>query len=205
MKKIVKGLLVATMIAPVALNAFGMGLSVPVYTNVEHDQTSSSDYYVEWEEDSVSGFGLVIDTNIGKNKLYNWRLNIESTEVEGKYGGEFDRISFVNTFGFSLFRNERVRVFAGPRLNIGIEERGSDGSGVEVSIAPAVGVNVHLGSVVSLGLDIDYKISALSTSIGDYDYGYYDRDYDEDLSGMMARFYILFKFGEKYAYRNKLR
>jgi len=204
MKSIVKSLIIVGMIAPVALNAFGLGISVPLLTNVEHE---SNNRYGSWEEDKVSGFGFVLDSNVGKNRLYNYRLNIESTEVETEGGLKFDRLSFVNTFGFSLFRNKRVRVFAGPRLNIGVEER-RDGDGAEVSIAPVVGVNVHLGSVVSLGFDIDYKISALSSSVGDYGYSYnryYYDDYDEDLSGMMARFYVLFKLGERYKYADKLR
>ena len=194
MKNIGKGLLITALMTPIVLNAFGMGISVPFSTNVKH---SDNDYHRNWKEDSVSGFGLVLDSNIKRNRLYSYRLNLEKTEVETESGVEFDRFSIVNTFGFRLFTNDRVRVWMGPRLNIGIEER-RGGDGVEVSIAPAMGVNVHLGSVVSLGFDLDYKINALSSSVGDsgYSSSYYDNydDYDEDLSGAMARFYVLFNF-----------
>jgi len=186
MKNILKVLFITAMITPIALNAFGMGLTIPMFTNVEHENDNGR----TWKEDSMSGYGLVLDTNIGKNKLYNYRLNIESNEIEAENGYKFDKTSIVNTFGFALFRNEHVRVFMGPRLNIGFEDRREDDSRLEYSLAPAIGVNIHLGSVVSLGLDFDYKISALATSIGDYN--------DEDLSGITSRFYILFKFGENY-------
>lgn len=197
MKKIVKGLLVATMITPVALNAFGMGLSVPVMTNVKHDIDGGGTL----EEDSISGFGLALDSNIEKNRLYNWRFNLEANEIETKGGYKYDKISIINTFGFSLFRNERVRVFMGPRLEFGFMAE-DNWDGIEFSLAPAVGVNVHLGSVVSLGLDMDYKIDGLSATTRESDYG---RESDATLSGMTARFYVLFKFGEQYKYADKLR
>jgi len=193
MKNIVKGLLLTSMMTPVALNAFGMGLSAPVMTNVKHDIDGGG----KWKEDSISGFGLVLDSNIGKNKLYNWRLNLESNKIKTESGYKYDKSSFINTFGFSLFRNKRVRVFMGPRLEFGFMSE-DNWDGIEFAISPTVGVNVHLGPVVSLGLDMDYKIDGLSSSTRSYDNYYSDSDIDETLSGMTTRFYILFRFGERY-------
>jgi len=191
MKNIVKGLLLTAMMTPVALNAFGIGHSIPIMTNVKHDVDGGG----KWKEDSISGFGLVLDSNIGKNKLYNWRLNLESNKIKTESGYKYDKSSIINTFGFSLFRNKRVRVFMGPRLEFGFMSE-DNWDGIEFAISPTVGVNVHLGSVVSLGLDMDYKIDGLSTSTRSYDNYYSDRD--ETLSGMTTRFYVLFKFGERY-------
>ena len=200
MKRVFKSMLFVVLILPATLSAFGMGLSIPFGTTVEHENSGSSDYYGTWEEDSIIGLGLVTDTNIGKNRLYNWRFNLESSNLEDEYGNEFDRLSIVNTFGFALVRNKVVRFFMGPRINIGFEDRPNGGSGVEFSVAPVAGVNINLGPVVSLGLDLDYKIPGLAVSAGDYDCAYGNCDYAEDLSGATARFYLLFRFGERYYY-----
>jgi hypothetical protein len=135
MKKIVKKSLLLVMIVPLGLNAFGMGVSVPFYSNVQHEQ--SSGYGTQWEEEGLSGYGLVLDSNIGKNKLYNYRLNIESNRIKVVDGIEYDKTAIVNTFGFALYRNKRVRVFMGPRLNIGFEKR-QNNEGIEISLAPVV-------------------------------------------------------------------
>jgi len=197
MKNTVKGLLITAMITPVTLNAFGMGLSVPIMTNVEHNIDGYGNS--KWKEDSISGFGLVLDSNIGKNKLYNWRLNLESNKIETEYGYKYDKNSFINTFGFSIFRNKIVRVFMGPRLEFGFINENT-WNGFEFALSPVVGVNINLGSVISLGLDVDYKIDGLSTSTRSYDNYYYDNynNRDETLSGMTTRFYLLFRFGERY-------
>ena len=109
--------------------------------------------------------------------------------------------NIVNTFGFGVYRNEKVRLWIGPRLNIQFSEYthdffpGEDGGEFGIGIAPATGVNVSLGRVVSLAADIDYKqafVTGSKTSNTGHGYGGVNE-------GVTARFYVLFKFGETFS------
>ena len=80
------------------------------------------------------------------------------------------KINIVNTFGFGVLRTEKVRLWVGPRINIAYDwDTGDDGwnrLGFEFGVAPAVGVNVNLGRLVSLAADVDYRVA---TTFGAYD------------------------------------
>ena len=219
MNNLLLALLVA---APMTASAAGMGIYVPfnVTETEKHnfDTSSSTDDTDTYEYSASPGFGITFDSNIGKDKLYNYRLGLEYRKADldtingHSYTGTYTKTMFniVNTFGFGVYRNETVRLWIGPRLNIQFEtaehshtSNYSSGS-FGVGIAPAAGINVSLGKVVALAFDVDYHVAGI---VGSHEYtstDYYGNTYTDNESftgtntGITARFYVLFKFGEKF-------
>ena len=213
MKKLALALLLAM---PMVASAAGMGVYVPFSVGDSGTYTISpdwatNDFDVDREDKSAVGLGITFDSNIGKDKLFNYRFGFEYTNNEiDNYDGfscgggsdcEFSRMNFVNTFGFGVLRTETVRLWVGPRINIGWNwQTGDNGyadAAFELGIAPAVGVNVNLGRVVSLAADLDYRFAAVG--------GAWSSDFDSDsgtytgtVTGATARFYVLFRFGEEF-------
>jgi len=206
MKKLAVSLLLAL---PMMASAAGMGVYVPL--GVANSTSVSGDYYsatVDKDYEPAIGFGLAFDSNIGKDKLFNYRLGLEymNVNVDNVNGHSSDqtysRFNIVNTMGFGVLRTETIRLWVGPRINIGWNFRDetyayTDYNEVvfELGIAPAVGVNINLGRVVSLGFDVDYRFAAL--------YGAWSTSYDDDTftgnaTGPTARAYVLFRFGEEF-------
>ena len=206
MKKLALSLLLAM---PMVASAAGMGVYVPFSVGDSATITDSPDYQVEETYDidykSSVGLGIAFDSNIGKDKLFNYRLGVEFMNEEAdNCAGDCDlgtKINIVNTFGFGVLRTETVRLWVGPRVNIGWTFDTYDNNGAraefEFGVAPAVGVNVNLGRVVSLAADLDYRFAGA--------FGAYDSDvlgdggsYTSSKTGATARFYVLFRFGEEF-------
>lgn len=209
-KKLALSLLLAM---PMAASAAGMGVYVPFSGSNTMSVTDSPDNGVEEDLDfdfkSSAGLGLAFDTNIGKDKLFNYRLGLEfmKQEVDKLNGNSCisgcdfgTRVNMVNTFGFGVLRTQTVRLWVGPRINIAYDwDTGDDGwnrVGFEFGVAPAVGVNVNLGRLVSLGADVDYRFA---TAFGAYDDDFSNSGtYSGTTTGPTARFYVLFRFGEQF-------
>ncbi len=216
MKKLALSLLLAM---PMVAGAAGMGVYVPFSVGDSADVTLDSDYGSEdinLEFKSAAGLGIAFDSNIGKDKLFNYRLGLEymtqeidTVDGDSCGGGsdcDFTRLNMVNTFGFGVLRTKTVRLWVGPRINLAYNtlEDNSYGetftlSHVEFGVAPAVGVNVNLGSLVSLGADLDYRFSGLAGTWEFKENSGSDNDtYSGGATGVTARFYVLFRFGEEF-------
>ena len=222
MTKMKNLLLSALVAAPLASSAAGMGIYIPfnITETEKHDFDStynSGKTTDTYEYKTSPGFGVAFDSNIGKDKLYNYRLGLEyrnatlDTINNHSYTGTYTKSMFniVNTFGFSVYRNETVRLWIGPRLNIQFEtsehSRSSNysNSSFGIGIAPTAGVNVSLGKVVALAFDVDYHVAGIA---GSHEYtttDYYGTTTKHDAysgtnTGITARFYVLLKFGEKF-------
>ena len=211
MKKLAVSLLLAL---PMMASAAGMGVYVPFSVGDSATISNSPDYGVDEDFDidykPSLGFGIAFDSNIGKDKLFNYRLGLEYSKVEVDTfdghsctsGCDFGtKINIVNTFGFGVLRTEMVRLWVGPRINIGWTFDTYDNNGAraefELGVAPAVGVNVNLGRLVSLAADVDYKFA---TGFGAYDSDdtFDGGSYTASKTGATARFYVLFRFGEEF-------
>jgi len=196
------GILASLLAFPMMAQAAGMGVYIPyAFGDSSSLTTSDTSEDVTVDYKASSGFGVVFDSNIGKNSLYNYRLGLESVSMSRK-DADFDlsRYNMIHTFGFGVLRKEMVRLWIGPRINIaymtGSGDFGYSETAVEFGIAPAIGVNVNLGSVVSLGLDLDYRFSTVGGSFSN-DFGV-DDSYAGSTTGMTARFLLMFRFGETF-------
>ena len=212
-KKLALALLLAM---PMVASAAGMGLYIPVglgysgsYTR-DYDNSLIPNQDIDFDYKASAGFGLAFDTNIGEDSLFNYRLGLEvmNQEIDQVDGasctGDCDfgtRFNMVHTFGFGVLCTQTVRLWVGPRINVAFEsdtgENGYTRAGFEFGIAPAVGVNVNLGRVVSLSADLDYRI-ATTAGAWDSDFAIDGGSYSGVTTGATARFYVLFRFGEQF-------
>jgi hypothetical protein len=209
-KKLALSLLLAM---PMVASASGMGIYIPynISETEELEYTDGGGTY-DFEYKPSAGIGFVFDTNIGKDKLFNYRLGLEyvRTELDNidgnslPAGSTFDKSTFniVNTFGFGLLRTQTVRLWVGPRVNVQFENAdfevfsisGSQSS-IGVGLGLAAGVNVNLGKVVSLAADLDYHAVSV---VGTEDFAGFTEEYTAVNKGATIRFYVLFKFGETF-------
>lgn len=211
---------------PLLVQAAGMGITIPfTITEKEHINYSNVNLpTATYEYKPGSGLGFVFDTNIGKNSDFSYRLNLEYTQAEldsssRLYSSSFTKHKYniINTFGFSLYHSPYVRFWVGPRLNVQYEHASSDSNirrqnSYGIGIGIATGLNVHLGSKVSLGADIDYHGVSM---IGGEDYRTYDGTTTGDVThytafvgtnkGVTSHIYLLFRFGEQYEERASLK
>jgi len=114
-------------------------------------------------DDNGSGFGFVLDTAVAKNRVFNYRLELgyERKNYEDEAGAilEMDNFVVVNDFGFGVVRTPKLRFWLGPELKIASgsgnvdtdEDEVVDYDLVNVGIGPVVGLNFHIGKLVTLG------------------------------------------------------
>jgi len=90
------------------------------------DDDWDSDY--DWDYDDDDGFnfkfdtesdyktrmiGVMLDTNVARDSLFNYRLNISLDENEinfGRFKDKLDGYVMDHTFGFGVLRNQNVRL-----------------------------------------------------------------------------------------------
>ena len=151
------------------------------------------------------GFGLSFDTNLGKNKVFGYRLNFEYYKASGTdYYRPFDSrddikikydvakrvFSMVNILHFGLYRSEHVRLWIGPALALHNEDSNERDdydtytySEMNIDVGPAIGLNYNINEDFSLSLDANYGILSSGTS------------------ALKARAYVFWRFGETFVAR----
>jgi len=226
--KILNKLALALLLAmPAMVNAGGIGLYVPVSLGDTMDVTvtpdfgSKKDYDQTYNFDTSTGFGLTYDSNLGKDKLFNYRLGVEwmdrtISSYSGNNGssdctGDCDmyRFQIVQAFGFGVLRTEMVRLWIGPRINVGYNYADQSDHGYEtkevnfeIGIAPVVGVNLNFGRWFAVAADLDYRFAyttgarTTTTIITDKES---TASYTGSNNGASLRLYAIFKFGEDYS------
>ena len=208
-------LLLALLLLPLSLNAVGIGVYIPLSFAEESSVNYTSTYYDKGYSQNrnykpSTGFGLVFDTNIQKNRLFNYRLGVEAlhrtvndinnTQCTNNCN-ESTRVNIVNTFGFGIVRNEKIRVWVGPRINVAFHI----GSGrneyyrheLEFGVSPAMGANIDLGKAVSLSFDLDYRMAVITGSYGASNSSS-SINYDGTTQGATARLYFIFKLKDGF-------
>ena len=213
-KKLALSLLLAM---PMVASAAGMGVYIPLNLT-EKEELEYVDYTgtYEFNYKPSAGLGITFDSNIGKDKLYNYRFGFEYSKAttDNEWWGESvggaitkEKYNFVNTFGFGVVRTKTVRLWIGPRINIQFENGTNEDtsllsveqSSFGIGIGAALGLNVNLGRTVSLAADLDYHaVSIVGTEDGTALGIPFSDEYSGINSGATARFYVLFRFGETF-------
>jgi hypothetical protein len=142
--------------------------------------------------------GFMLDTNVARDSVFNYRLNIALDEADIKpdrgRGKKYDGYVMEHTFGFGVLRNQNVRLWIGPQINLSYYTE-DDFDMFGLGFGPAVGVNIHAGDKVSFTVTSGYKFNFLFGSVG-------DDDYDEDFTGYEGQYYInfgvLFRINDVY-------
>ncbi len=209
---------IALALPSTALMAAGMGLHVPISLHstavVDNDiyRSDTEEYDTDDVEYKTSfGKGITFDSNIGQNRIYNYRLSLETIRLKiDKINGKTcqgectsTRYNMVHTFGFGAIRNRDFRLWLGPRLNIAINEENGNSTNrqdddvssyVEIGLAAALGANFNINRAFAIAVDIDYRTSLATVILEEDD----DNDRDESVEGATIRVYALFRFGERF-------
>lgn len=67
------------------------------------------------------GGGLILDTCVSEDKLFNYRLNLGYNRLIQSHEIKMHQLTWVNTFGFGILRTELIRLWLGPQLGMGYE------------------------------------------------------------------------------------
>lgn len=164
MKHLRQCALVVTVLLAFAPSAWATGLGLYFeYGNVPDGQFDMSFGDLNYEEDNF-GTGFSVDTNVATDSVFNYRLDVGYQRVQqdlGRFGTtNSDGLVLDNAFGFGVFRNEHVRLWIGPsvRLNFDFFD-GADAFDFGVGAGPAIGLNIHTGDLISLGITTGYHFS----------------------------------------------
>jgi len=124
---------------------------------------------VSYETGRIST-GLVVDTAVARNALFNYRMNLGYEHINEKFNdttfARFNGGSFENIFGFGVYRSKLMRVWLGPSLRLasGVLDESDFPGGIPGSIVNltagggiAAGVNVHTGDIGSVSFTIGYQ------------------------------------------------
>lgn len=192
------------MAAGIGFNLTGGGAS----TEWEVEQDFSP--YYEYDRDvdvARGGIGLIFDTTVAKNRLFNYRLNIGSEAVEYDIdgGGTFETTGWFmsHDFGFGLIRKKNLRLWAGPEVRLSYSEGELENdSSTELHMAtfgigPVVGLNLNFGKKLTLAL----KVGALSMGGGGYiedKTSGLEWDITEEGSYSFVNVGLIFRLGDNY-------
>lgn len=151
------------LLASDAAYAGGFGGSIS-YTRSQSELDDVDDFWADLntESDEV-GIGLVFDTNLARDRLFNYRLYASLAFVDEEVGQaglenqvQGTNVSLDQTFGFGFIRTPSVRVFIGPSLHLGIGRiddhidvsgfrENYERTSVTAGLGPELGVNFNVG------------------------------------------------------------
>lgn len=210
-----KLLIISLLMAP--MSSFGIGIGMTLGSGAEEwdDTCCTSDTYDHSGDRELSHFGLVLDSAVAKDRIFNYRFSLvgEENNVEDDGNGlQMTGVAFIHDFGFALFKNERVRIWMGPRIKLSfydeLEQTGApnsqeeaDGEVVGFGVGPVFGVNFHLPRVVTFALSFGVMAS---TYDGDYDawnpIGTINSNstVEADSTGSFFNFSVIFRIRDNY-------
>ena len=214
MKKTVASIAAAMVLTPMILQAGGIGVYIPYSmghksTGTFYSASGVNDDDFDYTLKDKLGLGLAFATNLGKEDMMGYKLGLEYTNPEfDNFPDSATKIGILNTLEFAVYSNEVIKLWLGPRLNLGYEwydKNGYSYSGMEIGIAPATGINVNLPGNVSITFDLDYKFAWQGGSAGgDASSTKFAPDtfdaYTSSPTGMTARLGVMYRFGEEDAY-----
>ena len=103
-------------------HAFGIGPYVEFASGSGSFNEDGGQLYMTGDDGDidvgVAGFGVVMDTNLSRNRVFNYRLSLGYNTLD--YPDEIDgwRVSLDNTFGFGIVKTDRFRLWIGPQLHL---------------------------------------------------------------------------------------
>ena len=155
------------------------------------------------------GVGISFDTNLGKNKVFAYRLNFEYYRATGtdfyfpsdtvfenykvKYDVKKSVFSVVNIFSFGIYRSKYMRLWIGPVLSIHSEKSDERNDyddyyyemypDINLDAGPIVGINLNINDNASLAIDVSYGLLSTGTE------------------SPKVRAYLFWRFGETFEKR----
>lgn len=122
---------------------------------------------------SLTGLDFVMDTAVARDRIFNYRLNIECTNhslrqerLYSSHSYQVNRLVWANTFGFGIVRTHLLRIWVGPQIAFAYEFRNRDrvilGSSIYTSLGPVVGANIHTWKNVTLGFELGFRTGLIA-------------------------------------------
>jgi len=191
-------------------DVFSMGVG---FTSGSADEkwTDTNSFNLPESNYDSDSFGFVLDTNVAKNKLFNYRFTIKDEENSSEVGSiKYEGIAMTHDFGFGIIRAPHFRLWVGPRINIAIYDEVSIGN-VRTSadifgfaIGPVLGVNFHLPKVASFSITAG---QVRGEYFGDINNSFNNNvfDVDVDYKSNFINFSVLFRFNDDYHARRHKR
>ncbi len=208
-------------------HSFGMGIYVPFGggggTMTITDWVSDNEF--DFDTKYEGGFGIVLDTKIARDGLFNYRLNlgfINGTNTLKDYymdiilsRDDYKYYVMDHTFGFGVLRNSFMRLWLGPQIRLAImnmeeEKEAIDDSytqsiyGIGFGLAPVIGANFNFGPVFTAAIEIGYRISSYA---GTWEFDGYSsstgwvnisEDFTTSENMFFINFSLLFRMGDNY-------
>ena len=132
-------------------------------------------------EHSHQQIGFSWDTAVAEDQPFNYRLNLgyEKFALDRNDGGRDNFSGWIleNTFGYRILANNNLRFWGGPQVVTGLYENDFGlGAGL------ALGINLHLSGVTSLGITAGVRRSDYSSIMG--------RDHMENIGYLRFDFFL---------------
>jgi hypothetical protein len=151
-KPLILAVLLAVLLMPAVSSAMGIGY---FYATGTGDSITRIDGSPDAESSlHFNGNGLVLDTSVGRDETFNYRLALAA----GRYGDKnrpYDALVMIHDFGFSPARNQRARLWLGPEVMLNfIDDKDSAESPklFGFGMGLAVGANINITKRLSLML-----------------------------------------------------
>lgn len=211
MKRIIAIASFAIIVFPCATHAVGLGVYGTGGANFNTWESREGTYS---SQDFLYGGGLVIDSNVAKNAIFNYRFTCGYSQYRikdpqsGMIIDPFHRVGVGNIFGFGLLRTETVRFWLGPRIDAHYIFKRKTINDIEIAgyyIIPikrtikidlininallALGVNVNLGSLLTLFFDMGVGY------MGVYNINQHENGHGFGLDGRLG---VLFRINDRY-------
>lgn len=195
---------------PLIAQATGLGIYFPAYGNGKSTITVFDD---EFENDvSHLGGGFLLDTKVADRGVFNYRLHLGFESVDYDYPENFSRFAIDNTFGFGIVKTRVLRLWLGPQIRLAYMayDSGELGSGIGTytykinslgfGLAPILGMNFNIGSVISICPEIGYRATAF---VGTQRFeneliGSEDEDWDTTEREFFINLSILFRINDEF-------
>ena len=109
------------MLATVAM-AFGIGGYMTVGGGNSSYDYSKYEYFatgnLKKSEDWAIGGGLIMDSNLASDRIFNWRMKLGGERLTADRESEMrlTRLHMQHVFGFGIVRTENVRLWLGPQI-----------------------------------------------------------------------------------------
>lgn len=180
-------------------SGWGSGTIEYDFDNYYYDEDDDFDFDADYKTRAI---GFVLDTNVAKDSVFNYRLNVSLDKMDIDDGPSIDGFVMDHTFGFGVLRNKYVRLWIGPQINLSYYQedydRGNyydddddDFDKFGIGFGPAMGINIHAGDIISFTITSGYKFNFIFGS-----------NYGEDYTGTEGQFYInfgmLFRINDAY-------
>jgi hypothetical protein len=139
-----------------------MALGIGVYADGAYNKFYATDQgqTAKLNDFGFIGGGLVLDTCVAKNDLFNYRLGLGYQRDLKNYDLPTHKFSMNNYFGFGIVRTSAVRWWVGPEIGFRYYYIGNDhGSKSEVggNAGLVTGLNFNIGDVFTIGIDGGFR------------------------------------------------